>query len=88
MNFCDGSNSNIDESEHNLNIVNLYTCLTFTVLCAIATVASSIYIFCKRRGDQRPLFVTMQMVILNCFWISFMIYYAILVSQNGENIST
>lgn len=88
MRFCSGSNSYIDESQHDLNIVNLYTCIAFTVLCAIATVAASIYIFCKRRGDQRPLFVTKQMVILNCFWISFMVYYVILVGQKGDNIST
>ena len=52
--------------------------------CAISTVATTVYLFGKRNSQQRPLFVTAQMVLLNLFWMVYLAYFAIMTKREIE----
>ena len=56
----------------NMNIIVVFSLL---FLCALASVSATIYLFTARKKEQRPRFVIIQMLLLNCFWISFLLYF-------------
>lgn len=48
------------------------------VLCSLTglvSVGTTIFLFCRRSSEERPLFVTAQMIMLNLAWPCWLIYY-------------
>ena len=54
---------------------------SFILITALITVYVTVYIYCKRTAEQRPLFVSLQMLFLNLFWIFLGMYYASIITR-------
>ena len=70
---CSGPNA--EDLLDTVNQVSTYFVMVMVVLTIIIVVAFTIYIFCFRTSEQRPLFVTWQTILLNLFWIFISTYY-------------
>ena len=58
------------------------------LLQAVIVVGATIYIFKNRPIKDVPCFITLQMILLNGFWLFFMPYFVLLMYQmNGEGES-
>ena len=55
--------------------------MTLVILVAIATLLASYYIFIKLSAEERPPFVTVQMILLNGFWITGVTYYVLIITS-------
>ena len=64
-----------------LDQVNVIVILFFLAGCALVTVTATCYIFTRKNSDQRPLFVTLQMIFLNIFWMCFVVYFTSLFNN-------
>ena len=58
MGFCDDVTKSKSESIDKLNKINITISIVICSLCGVASLAASYFIFCRRRGEQRPGFVT------------------------------
>ena len=53
----------------------------------LTTISATLIIFCKVEKSQRPLFVTIQMILLNCYWTLYTVYWIIFcLSSTSERI--
>ena len=57
--------------------------IAFLACCAIVTWSASLYVFCAKKSEQRPLFVTIQMLFLNLFVICFALYFSTVWGKEG-----
>ena len=71
-----------------MTAIDLIVCFFFLAGCAFVIWPATVYIFCKKSAEQRPLFVTLQMIFLNIFVIGFALYYSslavIIFGDDGE----
>ena len=64
-------------SEHyydNLEVVHDDVMYALLASGVIVSVIATYLIFCTRNRNERPLFVTLQVILLNFFWILFIVY--------------
>ena len=56
-----------------------------TLACSVVIVLSTVFVCTRRSAAQRPTFVTAQMVLLNLFWVNFLIYFGLIwrVQENA-----
>ena len=73
--LCSGNSQEIQLFYDNLYHVDIIVVFILIALCALTSTIASLFIFCARSSDQRPLFVTLQMILLNLFWIIFLSYW-------------
>ena len=64
-----------------LKRINIEVILTLVSLQAIITIIPTVYILCKRTCKETPIFVSVQMICFNCYWICFISYYSILLAH-------
>ena len=80
-NFCKGSKTEIDDNLVKLQAANPYVVITMLGSVALASSFTTIFFFFKRKPEQRPTFVTLQMMSINIFWVCFVAYFALLTSE-------
>lgn len=58
-----------------MQLSNVIVVISLCILTAMVSVATTFYLFCKRSSEERPLFVSVQMVMLNLAWPCWLSYY-------------
>ena len=64
----------------------LWIDIALTIVMAIVASITTFYVYCKRRPEQRPLFVQVQLALVHGTWI-FMMLYFVLEQLMPENFS-
>ena len=73
---CSGTEEEIDNFKHNFTHVSVYFLVVLVSLQVIVTIGATIYIYTMRKFSEIPLFVTIQMVLLNGFSASVVAFFA------------
>ena len=63
----------------------LWSSLALDLLIGFLAVYTSSVVYCKRKADQRPPFVVWQLYLLHITWISFAVYFSLLLIQGHSN---
>ena len=65
-------------------MLNDISTITLFSIYVISTLVCSYFIFCRRSADQRPLFVSIQMISLNFNWLILVPFYCIVLTQQHD----
>ena len=83
--LCDGTPDEIKAFMVKFESINCIVLFVFVGLCAVASLTATYYIFCNKNTEQRPLFVTLQMIFLNLFWLTMVGYFASMGTHTLRN---
>ena len=75
MAICEGTSLSVEDTFYNVGLYSTYFVLANVSIMAIGTIFTSIFLCVRRKRDDVPRFVILQMICLNVLWITFAIYY-------------
>ena len=87
--WCEGSEIEVRAYYDNLDEWNDISVQVTISIGVVISLTASFFIFCKKRSSQRPIFVTLQMLLQNSYWIIYQAYWILTlleIEKTGPNL--